>query len=83
MATMILAMISRVSLGHTGRNIVVGKVMTIAFIAIILSFVSRVFGLYWLNNYNQVITLAIIFWIIGYGSFVALYFPILIKPRAL
>ncbi|MGB5445213.1 MAG: NnrS family protein [Psychromonas sp.] len=83
MATMILAMISRVSLGHTGRNIVVGKVMTIAFMAIILAFISRVFGLYWLTNYNHVMTSAIVFWVIGYGCFVALYFPILIKPRAL
>ncbi|WP_372883032.1 NnrS family protein [Psychromonas sp.] len=83
MATMILAMISRVSLGHTGRNIVVGKVMTIAFIAIVLSFITRVFGLYWLTNYHQVMTTAIVFWIIGYGCFVALYLPILIKPRAL
>jgi uncharacterized protein involved in response to NO len=82
MATMILSMISRVSLGHTGRMIVVGKVMTLAFIAIILAFVTRVFAIYWFDNYNHVLTLAVVFWAIGYGSFVALYFPILIKPKA-
>jgi uncharacterized protein involved in response to NO len=81
MASMILAMISRVSLGHTGRNIVVGKVMTMAFIAIILAFVIRVFGSYWISDYNHVISLAIGFWVIGYGCFVALYFPILTKAR--
>lgn len=81
MASMILAMISRVSLGHTGRRIVVGKVMTMAFMAIILAFIIRVFGSYWISNYSQVISMAIGFWVIGYGCFVALYFPILTKAR--
>ncbi|MCP4321926.1 MAG: NnrS family protein [Psychromonas sp.] len=82
MATMILGMISRVSLGHTGRMIVVGKTMTVAFIAIILAAIIRVFGFYFIDNYNHVLTLAVLFWTIGFGCFVALYFPILIKPRA-
>jgi uncharacterized protein involved in response to NO len=81
MAGMILAMISRVSLGHTGRNIVVGKVMTMAFIAIIFAFIGRVFGSYWISNYHHVISLSVFFWVIAYGSFVILYFPILTKSR--
>lgn len=81
MGTMILSMISRVSLGHTGRNIVVGKVMTIALIAIILAFAMRVFGSYFIANYNQVIAAAVGFWAVAYGCFVVLYFPILTKPR--
>ncbi|MFT5675316.1 MAG: hypothetical protein ACI808_001247 [Paraglaciecola sp.] len=81
MATMILSMISRVSLGHTGRKIVVGKVMTFAFVAIMLAFIIRVFGSYWISNYSHVISIAVGLWAIGYGSFVALYFPILTKPR--
>ncbi|HEY5715792.1 MAG TPA: NnrS family protein [Psychromonas sp.] len=81
MGTMILAMISRVSLGHTGRNIVVGKVMTIAFVALILAFISRVFAGYWVSNYSHVIATAVGFWVIGYGCFIVLYFPILTKPR--
>jgi len=81
MGTMILSMISRVSLGHTGRNIVVGKVMTFAFIAIILAFISRVFAGYWIGNYSHVITMAVFFWTLAYSCFVVLYLPILIKPR--
>jgi uncharacterized protein involved in response to NO len=61
MASMILSMISRVSLGHTGRMIVVGKVMTVAFMAIIMAFIIRVFAIYWFDNYNHVITLAVYF----------------------
>lgn len=81
MATMILGMIARVSLGHTGRIIVVGKTMFIAFLAIILAFVVRVFGLYFIENYSLVLSLAVLFWVIAFGSFVALYTPILFKQR--
>ncbi|WP_432468108.1 NnrS family protein [Agarivorans sp. Z349TD_8] len=81
MATMILSMISRVSLGHTGRKIEVGRIMTFGLIAIILCFVTRVFLGYFLSDYRYVISIAVGFWVIGYGCFVTLYFPILSKPR--
>ena len=81
MATMILAMISRVSLGHTGRMIIVGKTMTIAFAAIILAFVVRVFGIYFIDSYSHSLSLAVVLWVIGFGSFVVVYLPILLKPR--
>ncbi|WOH38731.1 NnrS family protein [Thalassotalea fonticola] len=82
MGTMILSMISRVSLGHTGRAIIASKVMTVAFIAIISAVIIRVFGSYWFSNYNLVINFAVVLWTIAYGSFVVLYFPILTKPNA-
>lgn len=82
MGTMILSMISRVSLGHTGRAIIASKVMTVAFIAIILAVIIRVFGSYWFSNYNLVINFAVVLWTVAYGSFVVLYFPILTKPNA-
>lgn len=81
MATMILSMISRVSLGHTGRNIVVGKVMASAFVAILGAFLVRVFGLYFFADYTDVINTSILLWVVGYGSFVAMYLPILTTPR--
>ncbi|MDA7747140.1 NnrS family protein [Psychromonas sp.] len=82
MATMILSMISRVSLGHTGRMIVVGKTMTIAFFAIIFAFLTRVFGNYFIANYGDVLSLTVLFWVIGFGLFIIVYTPILLKPRA-
>lgn len=80
-AVMILAMISRVSLGHTGRNIEVGKLMAFAFLAIFLAFIIRVFGVYWLENYHYVIVTSALLWGFGYGCFVALFIPILTRPR--
>jgi len=82
MATMILSMISRVSLGHTGRMILVGKTMSIAFIAVILAFIVRVFGLYFIANYSHVLSLTVTLWVIGFGCFVVIYTPILLGPKA-
>lgn len=82
MATMILSMISRVSLGHTGREIIANKIMTIAFIAIVSAVLVRVFGSYWSSDYSLIINISVGLWAIAYGSFVVLYFPILTKPRA-
>jgi len=82
MGGMILSMISRVSLGHTGRKMVADKIMVIAFLAILAAFVVRVFGLYWFENYLQVIYTAVFFWVVAYGCFVVRYLPILSKTRS-
>ncbi len=81
MGMMILAMISRVSLGHTGRPMVVGKVMTGAFVAAFIAFLVRVFGPYSTLGYSQLIVTAVMFWVLAYGCFLVLYLPILTRPR--
>lgn len=81
MGMMILAMISRVSLGHTGRPISVGRVMAMAYLALFGAFCVRVFGAYWLDNTSQIIVIAVLLWAIAYGCFVVLYLPILSRPR--
>lgn len=82
MGVMILSMISRVSLGHTGRTIAIGKIMTAALIAIVFAFFVRVFGGYFTHNIVYIITLSSALWIAAYSCFVVLYLPILIKPKA-
>lgn len=81
MGMMILSMISRVSLGHTGRAIKVGKVMTSAFILLLLAALVRVFGQLFIDDYIFVIISSAVLWAIAYTCFVALYTPILIKKR--
>lgn len=82
MGVMILSMISRVSLGHTGRTIAIGKIMTAALIAIVFAFIVRVFGGYFTHNIVSIITLSSALWVAAYSCFVVLYLPILIKPKA-
>ncbi|WIO73586.1 NnrS family protein [Porticoccaceae bacterium LTM1] len=81
MGGMILAMISRVSLGHTGRMIVTDWLMGMAFLSITLAMLIRVFGQALLNDYTLVLTLAVIFWSVGFGLFLLRYTPILCKQR--
>ncbi len=81
MSGMILAMISRVSLGHTGRTIKVGKLMTIGFIAIFVGFIIRVFGLYLSIQYLTVLFLTAACWSVAFGCFVWRYTRILSSPR--
>lgn len=81
MGLMILAMISRVSLGHTGRPLAPKRIMTVAFLAVFGAFLMRSFGVYLIPGYSQVVIAAICLWLVGYGCYLAVYWPILSRPR--
>ncbi len=78
---MILSMISRVSLGHTGRLIVVGPLLGWAFASIFIAFLLRVLGVLLGFDYLLMLTLATLSWSFGYGVFVWQYWAVLTKPR--
>ena len=78
---MILAMISRVSLGHTGRAIHVGKIMNTSFILMFAAFLSRVFAPLFISQYMTIILLTAGLWVLAYGAFVIIYCPVLFQPR--
>jgi uncharacterized protein involved in response to NO len=83
MGGLILAMISRVSLGHTGRPLQPPKAMPFAFAMIFVAMILRAFGP-WLMPEQQLlfIDLSVIAWFVAYGLFVFIYGPMLAKPRA-
>lgn len=79
---MILAMMSRVSLGHTGRPLDPPKPMTLAFILLSLSAIFRAFLPIWLpENTLFAWQLAGLAWLIAFAVFFIAYCPILLKPR--
>lgn len=78
---MVLSMISRVSLGHTGRIILVGKSMAFAFVAMVLASILRVLVPLFSTHYQMVILISATLWVVSYGLFVILYFPILFQRR--
>ncbi|MFM4960186.1 MULTISPECIES: NnrS family protein [Aeromonas] len=83
MGAMILGMIARVSLGHSGRALQIGRRITAAFALVILSALLRVLlPLFWpdltLTGWN----LSGWSWVAAYGLFVWVYTPILTSPRA-
>ena len=74
-------MISRVSLGHTGRSLQVGPLMSIAFVCISLAFVIRVFAPLLLDQYLQLIQVTALLWGLAYALFILVYLPILTTER--
>ncbi len=78
-----LGMMARVSLGHTGRALEVGPAMIVAFALIHLSAVVRTLLPLLLPGDAPVwIVVAGLAWILAFGIFLAIYFPLLVAPRA-
>jgi uncharacterized protein involved in response to NO len=82
MGLMILAMISRVSLGHTGRPLKVGRWITLGFVAIATATLVRVFAPLLSHQLNTWYIVGSICWVFAYTTFVLVYWPVLTKPRA-
>ncbi len=82
MGGLILAMISRVSLGHTGRPLSPPKTMTLAYILINLAALVRTFGPWGLPEKTLLfIDISGAFWIGAFTIFVIGYAPMLTKAR--
>jgi len=81
-ATMILSIMTRASLGHTGRELVVSPVTTAAYLSLVLAIVVRVFGPALLPvSYSVTILLAGSIWVLTFLLFAVVYVPILLGPR--
>ena len=82
-STMILGIMSRVALGHTGRELVVSGPVVVAYYLVGVAAMMRVFGPILLNEAWR-------FWMIASGTlwatafllFLVVYTPILCSPRA-
>lgn len=78
----ILAMISRVSLGHTGRPLQSPKLMSVGFSAMILASAIRSFGPWFIPEKTLLfIDISGGLWIISFSLFALLYGPMLLKAR--
>lgn len=77
-----LGMMARVSLGHTGRQLEPLPIMTLAFVTINLAALARVaLPLLFPAAYTQGMAVAGLVWIAAFGLFVAVYAPMLLRPR--
>ncbi|MDT8453273.1 MAG: NnrS family protein [Gammaproteobacteria bacterium] len=79
---MILAMISRVTLGHTGRGLTPPHLISLAFICILLAAVVRIVLPAWLPQLNSWgIGIAGVLWVLAYGIYFYYYAPMLVSAR--
>ena len=77
----ILAMITRVSLGHTGRKLQAGRLMALAFVLLSFSFIVRVFYQYAGSDYAYSMTMAALLWGLAFGIYSLSFFPKLTTKR--
>jgi uncharacterized protein involved in response to NO len=81
-ATMILAVMSRASLGHSGRPLVVAPIMAWSYGLLICAVLVRVFGPVLLPvSYVVSIQLAGLLWMAAWLIYAIVYTPILLLPR--
>jgi uncharacterized protein involved in response to NO len=81
-ATMILAVTTRTALGHTGRPLVVSPAIVVAYLLLALTTLLRVVvAAFWPERYSDVLLAAGISWMMAFLIFVAVYAPILCRPR--
>lgn len=81
-ASMILAVMSRAALGHTGRPLRVAPAMTWSYLLLAAAAAVRVFGPVWLPfDYRTTIAAAAVLWLAALLIYVAIYTPILLQPR--
>jgi uncharacterized protein involved in response to NO len=77
-----LGMMARVALGHTGRPMRSSSAVDAAFILMNLAAAVRVFGPSLSPaNYLAWIMLSGLFWVVSFAIFLAVYIPILWRPR--
>jgi len=83
LATMILAVMTRAALGHTGRPLVVEPAIALGYLLLLGAALVRVFGLGVLNlPYEAIILVSATCWTLAFGVFIYVYAPILWSPRA-
>jgi|25BtaG_2_1085352.scaffolds.fasta_scaffold01511_3 uncharacterized protein involved in response to NO len=80
-ACLILGVIARVSLGHTGRPLILPKGMIAAFVAIHLAALIRVLTAFELIPWHPGIGSSTLLWLFAFGMFLYRYTGILARPR--
>ncbi|WP_394127005.1 NnrS family protein [Vibrio hepatarius] len=78
----ILAMIARVTMGHTGRAIYQGPNMSIAFAAIVLAAIVRSVGAAFFPAYLiEAVNISALLWVLAFALYVARFGKMLINAR--
>lgn len=75
-----LAMLTRTSLGHSGRPLAATKTVATIYALVLLGVFTRVAGEY-LPDIEPLLHAAAAFWILGFGLFAVAFVPIFFKPR--
>jgi uncharacterized protein involved in response to NO len=78
---MILAVTTRVALGHTGRPLHAARLTVVAYLVLMIASLLRVFGPQLGNQTLLIIDLSAAAWMLAFGLFSWVYWPMLTKAR--
>jgi uncharacterized protein involved in response to NO len=78
--TMTLGVMTRVSLGHTGRALAADRITTLIYLLVILAAAARVTAA--IGSLPALLEISALLWIGGFGLFALRYGPMLLAPRA-
>ena len=78
---MMLAVMTRASLGHTGRKLAASKVTIAAYVALIACALLRPAAEFFPGAMMHLYACSALFWIVGFGLFCIEYGPILMRER--
>ena len=78
---MTLAMMTRASLGHSGRPLTASLPIVLAYLAVIAAAFLRTFGTQFLDYFPVMIASGLL-WMTAFGLFTWVFFSILTKPRS-
>ena len=82
MGSMILGMICRVTLGHTGRELKVGVITTLSFYAIQAVAMMRVFGPMFVPKHTtEWIVYSALIWVLCFSGYILVYTKMLFSSR--
>jgi uncharacterized protein involved in response to NO len=77
---MILAMTTRVSLGHTGRPLMASRLTVVAYLMLGLAVIVRVLGPLVSADYLATVELSALCWVFAFAIFAWVYWPVLTGP---
>jgi uncharacterized protein involved in response to NO len=80
-ATMLLAVMSRAALGHTGRPLVAHPATTAAYVLVSLAAVLRICAALAPETHAAALGVAGAAWVVAFALFVTVYGPVLVSPR--
>lgn len=80
-AGMTFAVMTRASLGHTGRALTASPRTSVAYLALTLSAVLRPFAELIPSQYHLLLSLSGACWLVAFGLFVLEFGPMLVSPR--
>lgn len=79
--TMILAVMTRVSRGHTGRALTADRATAVIYLLVVLAATARITAALVGRAEEDLLIVAALLWIGAFGLFVLRYAPFLVRPR--